>query len=120
MKTLNFLIVVILGAGFLVSCGEDDRYEANVETTEGIEAMKEHIEEFQNHNGENYQQLAEELEGELHTILDECTMEGEAHEHLHDYLEPLHEKIKALDEESGEEEIAEMRTYLDEYDEHFK
>jgi hypothetical protein len=90
--------------------------EANSETTEGIYAMLALIEEFQNQFSSDYAGLQENLTIEFQTIFKKCTMKGEAHDQLHNYLMPLKEELDQLSAKN----IEHTRLYLIDYAQYFK
>ncbi len=65
-------------------------WEANVETTEGIKKMQKMLHNFSEENNvTEYALLKNNLEAEFTNIFQKCTMKGEAHEQLHNYLKPM-------------------------------
>ena len=73
------------------------RWIANQETTEGINAMFQLINSFkETENIDSYKNLADSLNSEFNIILKKCTMKGEAHDQLHNYLFPMKEKFEQL------------------------
>lgn len=88
-----------------VELNEGKKWKANPETTQGIQNMKEIINQFdENSRIQVYKSLSEELESEFTMIFQRCTMKGEAHNQLHNYLIPLKDYIKGL--RSDKQEIA--------------
>lgn len=71
-------------------------WAANPETTDGIAAMRNTLDRYDPAHGDSTR-LKQELEAELNGIFTACTMTGEAHEQLHNFLLP----IIALLERSG-------------------
>lgn len=65
-------------------------WEANLETTKGIDNMKLLIKSFSERDNMNtYPRVKENLEKEFRTIIAKCTMTGEVHDQLHKYLVPF-------------------------------
>ena len=95
------------------------RWKANPETTQGIAAMSAILDEHAKVPMAN-SMLKEKLEAEFQMIFQKCTMTGEAHNQLHNYLIPLHKMLSAMDEGSGEKQIAEMRDHLARYTTYFE
>jgi len=63
---------------------------ANPETTQGINKMKKRMSTFsEKENVEAYALLKEELEADFTELFQKCTMKGEAHNQLHNYLFPF-------------------------------
>ncbi len=99
-------------------------WEANLETTEGINKMKLLIESFSDRdNMEAYTDLKQNLEKEFGTILMKCTMTGEAHNQLHKYLVPmkdLFEGMGAPDLNSRKESLDKINVHLGAYTKYFE
>jgi hypothetical protein len=99
-------------------------WEANLETTEGIDNMKLLIKSFSDRdNMEAYASVKQNLEKEFGTIIAKCTMTGEAHNQLHKYLVPMKDLFKGLgvqDVNSREESLDKINVYLGEYTKYFK
>ena len=153
MKKVNFLIIAILTTILVVSCNNEktkkqeiavpvqteeethesegvlklnngDLWMANAETTEGIEKMTQLIANF-NHteNMEAYAELKTTLETEFGTIISKCTMTGEAHDQLHNYLlpmKPLFKDLAAEDLETRKAGLEKLTKHLSEYSAYFK
>lgn len=91
---------------------------ANPETTEGIKNMQKIIaERKQEATGAV---LKEALENEFQMIFEKCTMTGEAHNQLHNYLLPLKMKLNQLDGTNDEQVISEIDAHLKEYSNYFQ
>lgn len=72
---------------------------------------------------EEYHNLKTKLDVEFNGIIQKCTMTGEAHDQLHNYILPLKELIQQLENDSLEEckESAEnLQAHLAEYDKYFQ
>lgn len=79
-------------------------WQANPETTEGVNKMIDIIHEFSNtKNVEAYSVLSEELKTEFGLIFKRCTMKGEAHNQLHNFLIPINAQFKNLESENLEQ-----------------
>jgi hypothetical protein len=72
------------------------KWTANPETTSGIQAMITLTDSFSGTEPAGYHTLAVSLLAEYNTIFEKCTMTGEAHAQLHNYLLPLNEQIASL------------------------
>ena len=100
-------------------------WQANDATTKAINTMKTLINDFGiQDNNDAYVELQNKLVDQFNGILTNCTMKGEAHNHLHDYLVPMKAKIDALSSENTLEEnqkiIASYKQYLKKYTTIFK
>ena len=72
-------------------------WSANSETTSGIKNMISLMNFFEEKDNLNaYAALNKNLEKEFGTIISKCTMKGEAHNQLHNYLVPMKSLIKGL------------------------
>lgn len=102
----------------------NERWEANKETTEGVKKMSSIVKKSDPKTVEDYHQLASELNEEKNTVVKKCTMEGASHDNLHIFLHPLIEKINALGKvesvEKGAEITANIEENLREYDNYFE
>ena len=100
------------------------KWVANKETTEGINNMISYV------NGlpaapaaEDYSALKQKLETEFNQILQRCTMTGEAHNQLHNYLMPMNEYIRQLgspDVSLSKQSVTALRGYLEKYFQYFQ
>lgn len=153
MKKANFLILALLATILVVSCNNEktkkqeiavpvqteeethesegvlklnngDLWMANAETTEGIEKMTQLITNFsESENMEAYPKLKTKLEAEFGTIISKCTMTGEAHDQLHNYLlpmKPLFKDLVADDLETRKAGLEKLTKHLSEYSAYFK
>ena len=107
----------------LIQLDKESKWKANIETTEGIQAMSSRIAEDESNSIKHYKNLASELNDIKNNIIKECTMEGESHNNLHVFLVPLADKIEALGEVNSVREGAEIkkdiREHLDVYNNYF-
>jgi hypothetical protein len=153
MKKANILIIAILATILVVSCNNEktkkqeiavpvqteeeahesesvlklnngDLWMANAETTEGIQKMTQLITNFTDtENMEAYPKLKTTLETEFGTIISKCTMTGEAHDQLHNYLlpmKPLFKDLAAEDLETRKAALEKLNKHLSEYSAYFK
>ena len=66
------------------------RWEANPETTEGVKKLQMQLQAFSDKESvEAYTTLTKELEETFAEIFAKCTMKGEAHNQLHNFLKPM-------------------------------
>ncbi|AMC11455.1 hypothetical protein Lupro_09340 [Lutibacter profundi] len=97
---------------------------ANIETTQGIANMKKLMDNFsKKENSEAYTQLKSSLEKEFGTIITACTMEGESHNQLHNYLVPMKDYFEGLaskDILKCKKTYNELNKHLAEYSTYFK
>jgi hypothetical protein len=102
-----------------VQLNNGEKWEANRETTEGIHRMEMLTNDFKGSgNAEEVQALKNQMQFEFNQILEQCTMTGEAHNQLHNYLIPLKgmiDKIDAGNVKEQERNFQEMQHYLELY-----
>lgn len=103
-----------------VALNNGAKWQANPETTMGIQNMQTLVNEYINKASPENKLLAENLEKEFSTIFQKCTMTGEAHNQLHNYLLPLKEKIEKLKEDANMDYVKNIHSYLEEYKNYFQ
>lgn len=96
------------------------RWLANAETTEGIQTMLVLTDAYLADPTSEVKQLQGNLKSELSIIFQKCTMKGESHDQLHNYLLPLKEKIEALDNSGDVQTIEDIKQYLETYKNYFE
>ncbi|MFK5878740.1 MAG: hypothetical protein QM478_04500 [Flavobacteriaceae bacterium] len=107
-----------------VKLNDGEKWMANIETTEGIQKMQFIMNSFSDKESINeYKLLKEKLEVEFTNIFTLCTMKGESHNQLHNYLKPLIGIFEGL--ESGElktckENFSILNNHLAEYTNYFE
>ena len=83
--------------GSEVQLNDGKLWLANYETTRGILNMQQLLNTFSGGESlEAYATLKSNLEKEFGTIITECTMEGESHNQLHNFLVPLKDLFNGL------------------------
>ena len=107
-----------------VNLNNGEAWEANQETTDGINNMIQLMDDYtETENVEAYKSLSDTLDSEFNLIFKKCTMKGEAHNQLHNYLFPMKAKFKSLASEDLNESKAafgELKEHLAEYKNYFK
>lgn len=76
-----------------VTLDNGQRWKANPETTTGIANMVGILGTYDPASGDPTV-LKDTLEAEFGLIFERCTMEGEAHNQLHNYLLPIHHQLR--------------------------
>ena len=94
------------------------RWKANPETTTGIANMSAILQAF-DPASRNANTLKAALEEEFSLIFERCTMEGEAHNQLHNYLIPIHHALREFDGNAAHDREA-MATHLATYTTYFQ
>ncbi len=106
-----------------VTLDNGKKWVANAETSEGIKKMIQLTESVPgNANLHDYHALKEKLEAEFSMILSKCTMTGEAHNQLHNYLLPMKgmfEGLNSPDISVCVKSLEELKQHLGEYDDFF-
>jgi hypothetical protein len=101
-----------------------DLWMANAETTEGIQRMSQLVANFTDpENMEAYRELKTKLEAEFGTIISKCTMTGESHDQLHNYLlpmKPLFKDLAAEDLATRKSGLEKLIKHLSEYSAYFE
>ena len=97
---------------------------ANHETTEGIDKMKKRMSSFsEKENMEAYALLKEDLEADFTELFQKCTMKGEAHNQLHNYLFPfidLFDGLESSELSTCKKSFNKLKAHIDEYSSYFK
>lgn len=100
------------------------KWEANIETTDGVNDMLKLISETKTETIEDYLSLADKLNIRKNTLVKECTMTGPSHDNLHVFLHPLIEKIDLLldtkNTKKGAEVLKSITDNLNAYNSFFK
>ena len=99
-------------------------WEANEDTTLGIEKMKNRLSSFTNSEDVSaYQSLKVGLEADFTELFQKCTMKGEAHNQLHNYLLPmidLFDGIGSSDLATCKKNFQDLNNHLMTYTSYFK
>lgn len=104
-----------------VTLNNGERWEANPETNEGIDNMMALVAKEAANGPTDLEVLQTNLREEFNTILQKCTMKGESHNQLHNYLHPLKEKIDGLDQAQNDAHaIDDLEQYLQTYKNYFQ
>jgi len=97
---------------------------ANSETTTGINNMIGIMNSFSNRNKvEAYGKLKESLNNEFTMIFQNCTMTGESHNQLHNFLVPIKDLFETLDSSDikvCQDSFSKLKLHLEGYDSFFK
>lgn len=151
MKHFTKLVFTVLIGGMLYGCGHEANHEshskskhegthkaeegklvldhgkkwqANAETTTGVLNMIQFVNEFTDQeNPEAYKELGILLSNEFGLIFKNCTMKGEAHNQLHNFLLPMKESFEVFsagDLIKQKAEISKLKTHLEQYDMFFE
>ena len=100
-----------------------NKWQANPETTKGVTNMISLVNAVNEHGNESYQTLAGDLNAEFSMIFQLCTMKGEAHNQLHNFLFPIKtyiERLNSEDLEAGKHTVSHLKTHLAKYHNYFE
>ncbi len=107
-----------------VSLNNGELWQANPETTEGINKMKKRMVSFKDtENLEAYTVLKKGLEEDFTELFQKCTMKGEAHHQLHNYLFPfidLFDGLESSDLTVCKNSFKDLNLHLDTYSKYFE
>lgn len=107
-----------------IKLNNGSKWQANKETTEGVDKMLNLVKSSDPKTVEDYQALASKLNEDKNFVVKKCTMEGPSHDNLHVFLHPLIEKIEALGKVSttdeGAETVASIKENLEGYYNYFQ
>lgn len=99
-------------------------WKANPETTDGINKMKNRMQTFADtENVESYTTLKDGLEADFTELFQKCTMKGEPHNQLHNYLFPfidLFDGLTSTDLDICKKSFSDLSIHLKEYSDYFE
>lgn len=108
------------GQGGAVVLDNGKKWQANPETTQGVEKMSSLVAEGLS-AAKKPASLVEPLKVEFQTIFDKCTMTGEAHEQLHNYLIPIKGYLdKLAADDASDTTLRDLQAYLGTYKNYFE
>jgi len=112
------------GTGIELGLDEGKLWKANQETTVGVQNMIELMKNFnEKENVASYGKLTENLKQEFAMIFEKCTMKGEAHNQLHNFLIPIKDLFSGLSSEDinmCKESFNKLNTHLVIYKSYFE
>ncbi|TYB76677.1 hypothetical protein ES676_04850 [Bizionia saleffrena] len=92
-----------------IELNNGNKWQANFETNDGVERMKESIKTQSTNSLEDYKTLAKQLSDDKNYVVKNCTMTGASHDNLHIWLLPLMAKIDALSEAKTTKEASQLK-----------
>jgi len=108
----------------VVSLDNGNLWQANPETTTGINNMKSRMQSFTDKEDvAAYATLKEGLEADFTELFQKCTMKGDAHHQLHNYLFPfidLFDGLESSDLETCKKSFNGLTIRLGEYFDYFE
>ena len=100
------------------------QWTANPETTSGINNMIKIMDGFTStEENQDYKNLTSSLTDEFQLIFKNCTMQGEAHNQLHNFLLPMKEMfegLKSKDSSVQKETFETLKAHLKSYPNYFQ
>ena len=115
MKKILYLVTLSL---LIISCSGGNS-EVNVDEVVKSKDLNK-IKSSREIVHKEYEKLVADLKAEFAMIFKKCTMTGEAHEQLHNYLIPLKTKIESLSEPINDEKTIDLSKYLKDYFNYFQ
>ncbi|MGB5420236.1 hypothetical protein [Algibacter sp.] len=97
-----------------INLNDGAKWQANVETNEGVKKMQDVLKTIQTTSLEDYHELANQLNESKNYVIKNCTMKGPSHDYLHVWLLPLMAKIEALSETKTVEDASEIKNNIEE------
>jgi hypothetical protein len=101
-----------------VQLNNGERWAANQATVDGIENLSMMVGQF-DPSVQSYDTLQSNLRDEFGLIFKNCTMKGEAHEQLHNYLLPLMELFGKLTLAERDDTLEEIKKHLARFNTYF-
>lgn len=96
-----------------IELNQNEPWNADLVTNNGVEKLKQVLDEFQTTSLKDYHQLANQLININNYIIDNCTMEGASHDNLHIWLQALLEKVSKLKQASSVAEAEELKASIE-------
>jgi len=108
----------------MVMLDNGNLWKANFETTHGINTMIKRMDSFKDSEViDSYKMLKDSLESDFTIIFQKCTMEGEAHNQLHNYLKPMIDLFDGLESEdldTRKSSFSKLEQHLKLYENYFE
>ncbi|PTM04236.1 MAG: hypothetical protein DA405_08020 [Bacteroidetes bacterium] len=106
-----------------LSLNEGEKWQANPETTEGVNNIVSLVAGFEESEEiTQYQKLQDKAKAEFNLIFKRCTMKGEAHNQLHHFLIPIKGSLDILagdDLDASQKAFVKLKEHLRLYNEYF-
>lgn len=96
----------------LVRLNNGEKWQADVEMVAHVEVMEIILNDFAPEGLGDYHATAKVLDEELSALIASCTMKGEGHDELHNWLLPVMQKVEALGKAEDEEQAAALTASL--------
>jgi len=113
-----------LGADGELVLNKTEKWQADEHTNKSVAKMHEMVEEFKMQKEKNYDELVAKLKAEIQELVKGCTMDGDAHDQLHiwlnDYMNLVVELSDDNDETGKEIALNNLAESLHNYSNYFK
>ena len=100
------------------------KWKADSTTLFNVALLQNIISDTKKENLDDYHQIATQLQSGLNKMVAECKMKGADHDALHQWLEPLMEKVKELNNvtstENAETNLSEIENHLNLFAQYFE
>lgn len=109
--------------GYLnLKLNNNSKWQANIETTEGVKEMQNLVSTFIKEDSNDYLTLKEQLETKFAYIFEKCTMKGESHDQLHNYLYPMKTLFENLakDPNTAQQAVVDLQHHIPVYFQYFE
>jgi hypothetical protein len=107
-----------------IELNDGKRWLANSETTEGVANMQKIMNTFnEKEDLKAYATLTKSLKSEFSMVFEKCTMKGESHNQLHNFLIPINDLFEPLassDLKECQESYDKLNKHLKVYQTYFK
>ena len=107
-----------------IEVNDGKRWLANSETTEGVANMQKIMNTFnEKEDLKAYATLTKSLKSEFSMVFEKCTMKGESHNQLHNFLIPINDLFEPLassDLKECQESYDKLNKHLKVYQTYFK
>lgn len=105
-----------------IALNNGEKWPADKHTNDKVSEMKKEVENYK--KNKDYSKLSTKLEANVNELIKGCTMDGEPHNQLHHWLEPIMGKINSMKKVSTDADksakISDIESSLNQYTEYFK
>lgn len=107
-----------------ISLNGEEAWEVNEEMKPYIKEAESVLQNYLNNNLDDYQQLAIDLKEQNDALIKSCTMDGTAHDELHNWLHPHLQLVEGLknakSKEESQEWLKQLNLSMETYHKYFK
>lgn len=107
-----------------IELNNGERWNVNEEMKPPVIASEDLFNHYMVSNRSDYQNLADDLKGNVNALIKSCTMQGKSHDELHKWLHPYIEQIEKLKQADSPEEtdavLMEIGTSFEIYHQYFQ